>query len=88
MAVLCLAEVVGGALALDATSKAVTASGKLGDVTVLVCGPAAAADEAAKISGVSKVLLADDVAYANGLAENIAGLIVGLAGDFSHITAA
>ena len=46
MAVLCLAEVVGGALALDATSKAVTASGQIGDVTLLVCGPAAAAEEA------------------------------------------
>jgi electron transfer flavoprotein alpha subunit len=88
MAVLCLAEVVGGALVLDATSKAVTGSAQLGDVTLLVCGPAAAAEEAAKISGVSKVLLADDAAYANGLAENIAGLITGLSGDFSHITAA
>ncbi|MBU2866235.1 FAD-binding protein [Pacificibacter marinus] len=88
MAVLCLAEVVGGALVLDATSKAVTGSAQLGDVTLLVCGPATAAEEAAKISGVSKVLLADDAAYANGLAENIAGLITGLSGDFSHITAA
>ncbi|MBU2937373.1 MULTISPECIES: FAD-binding protein [Pacificibacter] len=88
MAVLCLAEVVGGALVLDATSKAVTGSAQLGDVTLLVCGPAAAAEEAAKISGVSKVLLADDAAYANGLAENVAGLIAGLSEDFSHITAA
>jgi len=88
MAVLCLAEVVGGALVLDATSKAVTGAAQLGDVTLLVCGPAAAAEEAAKISGVSKVLLADDAAYANGLAENVAGLIAGLSGDFSHITAA
>lgn len=88
MAVLCLAEVVGGALALDATSKAVAASAQLGDVTLLVCGPQAAADEAAKIAGVSKVFLADDAAYANGLAENVAALITGLAGDFSHITAA
>ncbi|MEM5476239.1 FAD-binding protein [Pacificibacter sp. AS14] len=88
MAVLCLAEVVGGALVLDATSKAVTGSAQLGDVTLLVCGPAAAAKEAAKIAGVSKVLLADDSAYANGLAESIAGLITGLSGDFSHITAA
>jgi electron transfer flavoprotein alpha subunit len=88
MAVLCLAEVVGGALVLDATSKAVTGSAQLGDVTLLVCGPTTAAEEAAKISGVSKVLLADDAAYANGLAENIAGLITGLSGDFSHITAA
>ncbi|RPE63244.1 electron transfer flavoprotein alpha subunit apoprotein [Pacificibacter maritimus] len=88
MTVLCLAEVSGGALALDATSKAVTASAKLGDVTLLVCGPKAAAEDAAKIAGVSTVLLADDPAYANGLAENIAALIVSLKDGVTHITAA
>ncbi|APZ52245.1 MULTISPECIES: electron transfer flavoprotein subunit alpha/FixB family protein [Rhodobacterales] len=87
MAVLLLAEVAGGALAVDATAKAATAGAKLGDVTVLVCGPAAAGDEAAKLDGVSKVLVADDAAYANGLAENLADLIVSLAGDYSHIIA-
>ena len=87
MAVLLLAEVAGGALSVDATSKAASAAAKLGDVTVLVCGPAAAAEDAAKIDGVSKVLVADDAAYANGLAENIADLIVGAADGFSHIVA-
>jgi electron transfer flavoprotein alpha subunit len=87
MTVLCLAEISDGALALDATSKAVTASAQLGDVTVLVCGPNTAAEEAAKITGVSKVLLADDAAYSNGLAENIAALIVSLKDGFTHITA-
>lgn len=87
MAVLCLAEVIGGALSVDATAKAVMASAKLGDVTVLVCGPASAADEAAKIEGVSKVLIADDAAYTHGLAENLADLIVSVAGDFTHIVA-
>ena len=54
MAVLLLAEVTDGALAMDATAKAVTAAGKLGDVTVLCCGARAAdaAKEAATISGV------------------------------------
>lgn len=85
MAVLLLAEVAGGALSVDATSKAASAAAKLGDVTVLVCGPAAAGDAAAKIDGVSKVLVADDAAYANGLAENIADLIVGAAEGYSHI---
>jgi electron transfer flavoprotein alpha subunit len=85
MAVLCLAEVAGGAVALDATAKAVSASAKLGDVTLLVCG--APGDEAAKIDGVAKVLVADDAAYAHGLAENLADLIVSLAGGYSHITA-
>jgi electron transfer flavoprotein alpha subunit len=87
MAVLLLAEISGGALALDATAKAVTAAKALGDVTVLVAGPAAAADEAATIDGVAKVLVADDAAYANGLAEPVADLVVSLAGNYEHIVA-
>ncbi|WP_420566855.1 FAD-binding protein [Thalassovita sp.] len=87
MAVLLLAEISGGALALDATAKAVTAAKALGDVTVLVAGAAAAADEAATIDGVSKVLVADDAAYANGLAEPVADLLVSLAGNYEHIVA-
>ena len=43
MAVLLLAEIAGGALALDATAKAVTAARALGDVTVLAAGSSAAA---------------------------------------------
>ena len=64
----------------DATLAVVTAAGKLGDVTALVAGHncGAVADAAAKIAGVSKVLKADDAAYANALAENVAPLIAGL----------
>ena len=87
MAVLLLAELSGGALALDATAKAVTAGKALGDVTVLVAGPAAAADAAAQIDGVAKVLVADDAAYANGLAEPVADLVVSLADNYEHIVA-
>ena len=87
MAVLLLAEVNGADLALDATAKTVTAAKTLGDVTVLCAssGCSGAADAAAKIDGVSKVLCADDAAYGNGLAEPIADLIVSLAGDYEHI---
>ena len=48
----------------DATLAAVTAAGKLGDVDVLVAGKGAraVAEQAAKIAGVGKVLLADDIA--------------------------
>ncbi|GGD24050.1 FAD-binding protein [Sinisalibacter lacisalsi] len=88
MAVLLLAEVAGGALHIDATAKAVTAAKAMGEVTVLVTGPAAAAEAAAKLDGVAKVLVADDAAYANMLAEPVADLIVSLAGDYSHIVAA
>ncbi|MDF1621675.1 electron transfer flavoprotein subunit alpha/FixB family protein [Pseudothioclava nitratireducens] len=89
MAVLLIAEVNGADLALDATAKAVSAAKALGDVTVLVAGSGigGAADAAAKIAGVSKVLSADDAAYAHGLAEPLADLVVSLAGGYSHIVA-
>ncbi|OAN69113.1 electron transfer flavoprotein subunit beta [Jannaschia sp. EhC01] len=89
MAVLLLAEVTDGALAMDATAKAVTAAAMLGDVTVLACGASAkaAADEAATITGVSKVLCAEDASLGHRLAEPTAALIVSLAGDYSHIVA-
>jgi len=87
MAVLLLAEVTGGALALDATAKALTAAKAMGDVTVLVAGPKAAADEAATLDGVTKVLFVDDAAYFNALAEPVADLVVSLAGDYEHIVA-
>lgn len=89
MAVLLLAETNGAELALDATSKAVTAAAQLGDVTVLVAssGCSDAAAQAATIAGVSKVLCADDDAYGHDLAEPLADLIVSLAGDYSHIVA-
>ena len=89
MAVLLLAELNGSELATDATAKAVTAAKALGDVTVLCAssGCAGAADEAAKLDGVAKVLCADDAAYGNGLAEPIAALVVSLAGDYEHIVA-
>ncbi|MCF6306187.1 MAG: FAD-binding protein [Rhodobacteraceae bacterium] len=89
MAVLLLAEVQGAELSMDQTAKAVTAATALGDVTVLCAssGCGGAADAAAKIAGVAKVLCADDAAYGNGLAEPIADLIVSLAGDYDHIVA-
>ncbi len=60
-----------------------------GDIHVLVAGSGAqaVADEAAKAAGVSKVLLADDAAYGNGLAENIAPLIAAQAAGYGHVLA-
>jgi len=89
MAVLLLAEVTSGELALDATAKAVTAAKALGDVTVLAAG-ASAADAgaaAAKIDGVAKVLVAEDASLGHRLAEPTAVLIASLAGDYEHIVA-
>jgi len=72
-----------------ATLNTVTAAAALGDVHILVAGAncAAPADEAAKVEGVSKVLKADADLYANGLAENLAALIVSLASGYSHVLA-
>jgi electron transfer flavoprotein alpha subunit len=71
-----------------ATLKAMTAAAALGaDVDVLVAGEGskAVADAAAKIAGVKKVLLADNAAYKNKLAEPMAALIVKLADKYDAI---
>ena len=89
MAVLLLAEVTDGELAMDATAKAVTAATKLGDVTVLCCGASAAAagEAASKIKGITKVLVAEDASLGHRQAEPTAALIVSLSGDYEHIVA-
>ena len=89
MAVLLLAEVNNGELSLDATAKAVTAAKALGDVTALCAGGSAAAagEAAAKIDGVSRVLVAEDASLGHRLAESTAALIVSLAVDYEHIVA-
>jgi len=89
MAVLLLAEVNGADLAIDATAKALTAAKQMGDVTILCAsaGCGIAAQAAATLDGVGKVLCADDAAYGNGLAEPISDLIVSLASDYEHIVA-
>ena len=58
-----------------------------GDIAVLVAGAgcSAVADAAAKVAGVSKVLLADNAAYGHQLPENVALLIAELGKDYSHI---
>ena len=73
----------------DATLAVVTAAGKLGEVTALVAGANCdgAAQAAAQIAGVSKVLKADDPAYANELAENVAPLVAQLMGDYDAFLA-
>ena len=74
----------------DATLAVVTAAGKLGEVHLLVAGHncASVAEAAAKIAGVGKVHVADDAAYANGLAENVAPLAAELMGHHDAFLAA
>ena len=89
MSVLLLAEVNDGELAMDATAKAVTAAKLMGDVTVLCAGGSASAagEAAAKIDGVSKVLVAEDASLGHRLAESTAALIVSMADGYEHIVA-
>jgi len=89
MSVLVLAEHDNESLK-DATLSAVTAAGKLGgDVHVLVAGSnaRAAAEAAAKIEGVAKVLLADSPEYDHLIAENVAPLLVQLMGSYEALVA-
>ncbi|UWM78183.1 electron transfer flavoprotein subunit alpha/FixB family protein (plasmid) [Rhizobium sp. WSM4643] len=90
MTILLLADHDNASLS-DQTAKALTAASKIGgDVHVLVAGKAAkpAADAAAKLAGVSKVLLAESDELANNLAEPLGDLIVSLAGSYDTIISA
>jgi len=89
MATLLLAEHTNEALG-GATAKALTAASALGgDVHILVAGHncKAAADAAAKLKGVAKVLVADAPHLANGLAEEVAALIVPLMSSYDALVA-
>ena len=89
MSILVIAEHDNSSLK-GATLNTITAAQAIGgDIDVLVAGEGcqAAADAAAQIGGVSKVLLADNAAYSHALAENVAPLIAELGGSYSHILA-
>ena len=89
MAVLVIAEHSKGALGA-VTLNTVAAARKIDDnIAVLVAGQQveAVAQAAAKVEGVSKVLVADNEAYANLLAENVAPLVASLGKGFSHVLA-
>ncbi|POF42411.1 electron transfer flavoprotein subunit alpha [Pseudomonas laurylsulfativorans] len=95
MTILVIAEHDGKAVA-PATLNTVAAAAKIGsDIHVLVAGQGvgAVAEAAAKIAGVSKVLVADNAAYAHQLPENVAPQVAALAQEagaagYSHILAA
>ncbi|MDL2410916.1 electron transfer flavoprotein subunit alpha/FixB family protein, partial [Rhizobium calliandrae] len=94
MAILLLADHDNQSLS-DQTAKALTAANQIAqktgsDVHVLVAGKAAkaAAEQASKLAGVSKVLLAESDELANNLAEPLADLIVSLAASYDTIVTA
>ncbi len=89
LAVLVIAEHDNASLK-GSTLNTITAAAQVGgDVHVLVAGhnAKAAADAAAQIAGVSKVLLADAPQFADGLAENVAEQALAIAKDYTHILA-
>jgi len=90
MTILVIAEHNNAVLAAATLNTVAAAKAIGGDIHVLVAGSGCGAigEAAAKIEGVSKVLVADDVAYANQLPENVAPLIAGLASNYSHVLAA
>jgi electron transfer flavoprotein alpha subunit len=89
MAILVIAEHDNQSLKAS-TLNTVTAATKLGgDVHVLVAGAgcAAVAEAAAKLAGVAKVRVCDAAHYEAQTAENVAALVKGLAGEYSHVLA-
>ena len=90
MSVLIIAEHDNATLKAG-TLSAVTAAQAIGqDITILVAGAgsAAVAEAAAAVAGVSKVLHADNAAYAHQLPENVAALVAEIGSAYSHILAA
>lgn len=94
MAILVVAEHTNDALAPATLNTVAAAKAIGGDIHVLVAGSGcgAAAEAAAKVAGVSKVLVADNAAFAHQLPENVAPLIATLVKDsgdagYSHILA-
>jgi len=89
MAILVIAEHDEGVLK-SGTLNTITAATQIGaDVTVLVAGDgsAAVAAEAARVAGVSRVLVADAPHYGKPTAENVAALVLSIAGNYGHVLA-
>ena len=89
MSILVVAEHDNHTLAAPTLNTLAAAHQIGGEVVVLVAGldVSGVAFAAAQIAGVSKVLMADDAAYARQLPENVAPLVANLGRDFSHVLA-
>jgi electron transfer flavoprotein alpha subunit len=89
MSVLVFAEHDNSTLKSETLKTVAAAQAIGGDIHILVAGSncQAVANEAAKVNGVSKVLVADNAAYEHQLAENVSLLVTELAADYEHILA-
>jgi electron transfer flavoprotein alpha subunit len=89
MSVLVLLDHEAGKIKQPSRSAVAAATKIGGDVHVLIAGAdAGAAEAAAKLPGVAKVLTADNEAYAHALAEPLAALLVALAPNYTHLLSA
>ena len=89
MSILVIAEHDNSSLK-PATLNSVTAAQAIGgDIDILVIGSncQGAAEQAAQVAGISKVLVADNAAYGHQLAENVAPLIAEVGAAYSHVLA-
>jgi electron transfer flavoprotein alpha subunit len=89
MSILVFAEHDNSTLKADTLKTVAAAQAIGGDIHILVAGSdcQSVAQEAAKVNGVSKVIVADSPAYEHQLAENISLLVAELAADYEHILA-
>lgn len=89
MSTLVIAEHDNSSLKAATLNTVAAAAAIGGDIDILVAGSdcSAAAEQAAQVAGVNKVLVADNAVYANQLAENMSLLIAEIAADYSHILA-
>ena len=89
MAILVYAEHDNSSLKAETLKTVAAAQAMGGDIHLLVAGHncGVVAEEAAKVNGVSKVLVADNAAYEHQLAENVSLLVKDLAGDYDAIIA-
>ena len=89
MSILVFAEHDNQTLKAETLKTVAAAQAMGGDIHLLVAGSncQGIAEEAAKVNGVSKVLVADNAAYEHQLAENISLLVTELAADYDHIVA-
>ncbi|WP_339642696.1 FAD-binding protein [uncultured Porticoccus sp.] len=89
MSILIIAEHDNSDLRLSTLNSVSAAQAIGGDIVVLVAGSncAGVADTLSKVSGIKKVLLADNPVYSHHLAENMAPLVAELAEGFSHVLA-
>ncbi len=89
MSILVFAEHDNSTLKSETLKTVAAAQAIGGDITILVAGAncQSVAEAAAKVNGVSKVLVADNAVYQHQLAENISLLVTELASDYEHIIA-